>query len=70
MSHQNIIASITLLSDENIKKFITKLLESEIEKVAIGEAFAYRYNDYYHKSFKRRSIILDIAKDTKDIKQP
>ena len=49
MSPQNIIASITLLSDKNIQKFITKLLESEREKVAIGQAFAYRYNDKYQK---------------------
>ena len=61
MSPQNIIASIPLLSDQNLKGFITKLLESEIDKVAIGEAFPYRYNDSYHKNFKRRSLILEIA---------
>lgn len=69
MSPQNIISSITLLSDENIKKFTTKLLKSEIEKVAIGEAFAYRYNDYYHKNFKRRPIILEIAKQPEMIER-
>ena len=61
MSPKNIIASIPLLSDQNLKEFIVKLLESEIDTVATGAAFPYRYNDSYHKNFKRRSLILEIA---------
>ncbi len=62
MSPKNIIASIPLLSDQNLKGFIVKLLESEIDTVAIGVAFRYGYNDIDHSNFKRRSLILEIAK--------